>query len=184
VTDNDRQETKEGSMKGTPAQLAAYVGKSERTIHRWLASGKYPHTRLPGGLIEIDDSVLIGPESEQESAIMARLASIERKLDAVSATVSQLAAQRDTLPLPRAQPIQESRPARRVPMDASGELEPGIYAWRDYARSKGYSETTVKRAIDRGDIPTITGRWRRGHSVITQAINDEGKAAMDRLYGE
>lgn len=93
-------------MKGTPAQLAAYVGKSERTIHRWLANGRLPYTRLAGGLVEVDDRLLFAPD-EQEGAILARLTRIEEKLDKLSADVAALAASRP-------QPVQQ--PARPAPV--------------------------------------------------------------------
>src|SRR5260370_13532023 len=79
-------------MRATITQLAAYVGVSERTIRRYLAGGKWPHKRLPGGLIEIDDSLLIRPEEGQEGLLLATLKRIEQKLDALSAAVISLSA--------------------------------------------------------------------------------------------
>jgi excisionase family DNA binding protein len=165
-------------MKGTPAQLAAYVGKSERTIHRWLASGKLPHTRLAGGLVEVDDRLLFAPD-EQEGAILARLTRIEEKLDRLSADVAALSASRPRVHVHTEQAAYTPRPA---PAPAQGDLPEGLMAWRDYAREKGYAETTVKRHIDAGEIPIITGRWKRGHAVILAAIDDEGMRAMDALF--
>lgn len=169
-------------MRGTPAQLAAYAGKSERTIHRYLASGKWPHKRLAGGLVEVDDSLLIGPGDEQESVLLATLSRIEQKLDALSATVGTLGQPQETsdaVTRSAARPIPTRRATEEEP---GGELAPGLYAWRDYCKEKGYSETTVGRHIKAGDVPVLEGRWKRGHAIITQAITDEGKAAIDRLY--
>ncbi len=160
-------------MKATISQLAAYAGKSERTIHRYLASGKWPHTNLAGGLIEIDDSLIIGPPDEQEGLVLAALARIEQKLDALTATV-------DILTASHPQVTRHARITASLP--AQSDLPEGLSPWRDYAREKGYSETTVRRAIDRGEIPVVHGPWKRGHAVIKDAVTEEGKQAIDRLY--
>jgi hypothetical protein len=161
-------------MRCTPAQLAAYVGRSERTIHRWLSSGQLPYKRLPGGLIEVDDSLLVEPESGNISTILATLQRIEQKLD-------MLAASADTPT--RTVSHERTRTARRETVVTQDELPEGLLPWRDYCKEKGYAETTVKRAIDRGDIPVITGKWKRGKVYILAAIDEEGKQAIDRLYG-
>jgi hypothetical protein len=162
-------------MRATITQLAAYVGKSERTIQRRLASGKWPHKRLPGGLVEIDDSLLLEPESEQEGLLLATLQRIERKLDALSARVDSLSAQ-------PAQVTHRAHMSANLP-PAQGTVPEGLTPWRDYAKERGFSESTIARAIARGEIPVHRGRWKRGQAVIKELIDDEGKAAMDRLYG-
>jgi hypothetical protein len=169
-------------MKATRTQLAAYVGKSERTIIRWLASGKWPHRQLPGGLIEIDDSLLNPPEESQESAIPAILATLtrlEEKIDNLAAIAGTLAAQPASKPPFRT----HTERAEYTVTPSISELPEGLTAWRDYAREKGYPESTIKHAIERGEVPIIVGKWKRGRAYILAAINDEGKAAIDRLYG-
>ncbi len=167
-------------MRATVTQLAAYVGKSERTVHRYLASGKWPHKVLPGGLIEIDDS-LIEPESEQ-GAILAALARIEEKLDRLAANAGMMAA-KESRPRVHVHTEQAEYTPRPSPGPAQSTVPEGLTPWRDYAREKGLSETTVQRYIDAGQIPVITGRWKRGGAVIKAAIDEEGRAAIDRLFG-
>src|SRR5260370_38974398 len=130
-------------MRATITQLAAYVGVSERTIHRYLAGGKWPHKRLPGGLIEIDDSLLIRPEEGQEGLLLATLKRIEQKLDALSAAVISLSA---------GQPQVTHHLRMTANLPAQGELSEGLTAWRDYCQQKGYRQTTVNRAIEWGAI--------------------------------
>ncbi len=166
-------------MKATIAQLAAYVGKSERTMHRYLASGKYPHKRLPGGLIEIEDSLLIAPESEQEGLLLAALQRVEQKLDTLSAVVATLT-HSDTRAGAGTPPAKREKAATTP---SQGELPGELTAWRDYCQTKGYPESTVKHAIDRGDIPVHHGKWKRGNHYILAAIDEEGKHAIDWLYG-
>lgn len=172
-------------MKATPTQLAAYVGKSERTILRWLASGKWPHTRLPGGLVEIDESLLILPDEGQESALPALLATLtrlEEKLDALSAVVATMTAQPTASKPPFR--VHTERAEYTTAQPVQGDIPEGLTPWRDYCKEKGYPETSVKRAIDRGDIPIITGRWKRGTGIIKECVDEEGKQAIERLYGQ
>ena len=56
--------------------------------------------------------------------------------------------------------------------------------WRDYVKEKGYGESTVKRYIDAGQVPVHRGKWKRGKVWILAAIDEEGKAAIDALYGQ
>src|SRR5258708_2336410 len=162
-------------MRATITQLAAYVGVSERTIHRYLAGGKWPHKRLAGGLIEIDDSLLTQPENGQEGLLLATLKRIEQKLDALSAAVG-------SMPAKESKPQVTRHAQQSANLPAQGELPEGLVPWRDYAREKGLSESTVQRYIDSGQIPVITGRWKRGHAIIKAAIDEEGMRAIDRLY--
>lgn len=167
-------------MKATPSQLAAYVGKSERTIQRWLASNKWPHKRLPGGLVEIDDTLLIPPEEQQENAIPAILATLtrlEEKIDDLAAEVGALSAQ----PAPRYQ-IHTERAEYRV-KPVSSEMPEGLIGWREYCASRGIAPTTVQKAISRGDVPVVRGKWKVGKVYVEGALDEEGRAAVDRLYG-
>lgn len=166
-------------MKATITELAYAAGVSERTVRRYLKDGKWPHTRLPGGLIEIEDS-LLAPVAPEESTILEMLKRIESKIDALADMFRQApAAVRHR---PADVTIEQTTRARASPGPAQGELPAGLMAWRDYAKQQGYAETTVKRAIDQGKIPIITGRWKRGKVYILAAIDDSGKAAMDALF--
>src|SRR5260370_38920798 len=123
-------------MRATITQLAAYVGVSERTIHRYLAGGKWPHKRLPGGLIEIDDSLLIRPEEGQEGLLLATLKRIEQKLDALSAAVISLSACQQ-------QVSHHVLMTDNLPVQC--ELPEGLNAWRYYCYENDYSVTSTSR---------------------------------------
>ena len=140
-------------MRATIIQLAAFAGKSERTIRRYLSSGKWPHTILPGGLIEIDDS-LIEPESEQ-GAILAALARIEARLDKLSASVDSLPAQP-----PQVRPS----PARTAPVRLHTEqaeyhvrpdIPEGSIQVFAFARLHGIPEGTAKTQIKAGRLQDL-----------------------------
>lgn len=157
-------------MKATITELAYAAGVSERTVRRYLKDGKWPHTRLPGGLIEIDDS-LLEPVEAEESTILEMLKRIESKVDALADMFRQAPA------------AVRHRPADvTIEQPAQGELPENLTPWRDYADAQGYAQSTVKRAIDRGEIPVHRGKWKRGKVYILAAIDEEGKAAMDRLF--
>jgi excisionase family DNA binding protein len=161
-------------MKGTPAQVAAYIGKSERTIHRWLASGKLPYTRLPGGIIEVDDAVLQEQEHVQKSAMLELLRRIEEKLDKLTANASQESenvVKVSALTKREQEAVQDGLPADLTPV-------------QDYCKAQGYSKTSVMRWIEKGLIPVHHGSWKRGGNYIKYALDSEGKAAVDRMYSK
>ena len=167
-----------GGMKATITQLAAYVGVSERTIHRRLASNKWPHTRLPGGLVEIDDSLIIAPENGQEGLLLATLQRIEAKIDALSARVDSLSASKP----PRVHVHTEQAAYTVSAAPGPGEQE-GLQNWREFAKARGYSESTIQRWIDEGKVPVERGSWRGKRGKYHIAIDDEGRKAIDALYG-
>jgi excisionase family DNA binding protein len=168
-------------MKATPSQLAAYVGKSERTIHRWLASGKLTYTRLPGGLIDVDESQLFPLEERDERTILTVLERMERKLDDLAAIVGILAAQPTKKP-PFQLHTEQAEYTIKAAQSVQSELPEGFMAVGDYCQERGYAETTVKRWIAAGKVPIHEGNWKRGRSRIRYAIDDEGKKAIDALY--
>ncbi len=139
-------------MRATITQLAAYVGVSERTIHRYLAGGKWAHTRLPGGLIEIDDSLLTQPEEGQEGLLLATLKRIEQKLDSLSASVSQLS-QSGTI-----QPQARPSPARAAPVSGPAQrpdIPAGAVQVFTFARAHGIPPGTAKDQVKAGRLQDL-----------------------------
>lgn len=162
-------------MKATITQLAAYVGVSERTIHRRLASGKWPYRRLPGGLVEIDDSLIIGPVDEQESAILTRLKRIEQKLDDLAAIVGAMS-QIGNQPAPVR--LHTERSAYTVESDLPG----GLVSWRSFAILHQINESTVYKAIHTGRLAIVEGEWRMGKVLVKGALDAPGRAKFYELY--
>lgn len=189
-------------MKATRTQLAAYVGKSERTIIRWLASGKWPHTQLPGGLIEIDDSLLNPPEEQEEGTILATLARLEKKIDDLAVCVRQAPAQKGE---------QASKPPYRVHTEGrhgytileEGNISPdkkgeaaqqpqkstmpeGLVGWRAFARIHNVSPGTVQKGIESGRLTIVEPKkgdvWIVGRATVLGALDATGRARFYELW--
>lgn len=94
-------------MKVTASQLAAYVGKSERTIERWIASGKLQAASLPDGSYEVSGAIIENMSAHDDMAILQRLTAIEERL----ARIEHLLAGKQREKRPRHEPQPSSTPA-------------------------------------------------------------------------
>ncbi len=157
-------------MEVTTTQAAALVGKSERTIQRWIAEKILPARQMGKNyLVNVADL-------EAHMGKNAELDTLVARIEALEARVSALEEQRHS------QVTHHARITANLP-PAQSELPPDLTPWRDYCEMKGYAASTVKRAIDRGEIPVHRGKWKKGKVYILAAVDEEGKAAIDKLYG-
>lgn len=60
-------------------------------------------------------------------------------------------------------------------------LPDGLIGWRAYARSIGIAESTVQKAIARGDVHPIAGPWKVGKIYVQSALDEQGRADVDKL---
>lgn len=90
----------------TPIDKAAELsGKSDRTLRRWVASGKLRHRREAGRLyVDLSSPALTGGDSGQDSDIASELtearqqiATLTAELASVKAVLSEVIGERDYL---------------------------------------------------------------------------------------
>lgn len=70
--------------------------------------------------------------------------------------------------------------AKRQP--SQNTLPDGLIGYRAFASLHDIPESTVKHAIDRGDLSTTQGSWKSGQAIINHAFNAEQKRAFYEQY--
>jgi hypothetical protein len=147
-------------MKLSISDMAHMVGKSDRTISRWLQEGGplASAVRLENGLYEVAEGVLLAqmPQST-EVMILERLAAIEEQLAAIREQLARAGpprpAEKQVAP-PRARPRPE-RPATDTPAQAAlpemSEREPGEpMPLADLAAQLGVTRPTIAEHLAKG----------------------------------
>jgi len=187
----------------TATQIAARLGVSERTILRWIHKGKITATLQANGYYLVDTvelDTLRKPTLQTPQISSSALADILTHLDAIEHEIKNLTS---ALHLhqelqDRQQPTSQSQPPKTTDTTQwatqhhagdAGEivwLEPGLAAWRSFARVHGIEEkkqTKIQNAIRDGRLPVVHGEWRRGKTLYREALNEEGRAIFHELYG-
>jgi hypothetical protein len=67
---------------------------------------------------------------------------------------------------------------------APSDMPDGLIGLADYAKQKGIPESTLKKAAATGRIPVERGEWKKGRATIKTALDAEGRAKVDELYGQ
>ncbi len=108
---------------------------------------------------------------------------LDNEMQQVRAQVQALALQIEAL-LPLAQ---KARPRSHTTTSPSSlalgqELPGGLVALQSFFKLHTMPESTVRRAVAAGRLPTIEGDWKIGHARVKQALDAGGRAAFYRLY--
>lgn len=185
-------------MKLTVSQLAAKVGKSERTVKRWL-NGENQKIRLAArdlgnGMYEVDqvdlqrlskhefstaalDALERIEENQQE--IVVRMERLEKRLFALEALLS-------------AQPVKQvARAVRMVRTDiqplptfGSDESSEGLEIATVFAQrhlplmAKEQIARLVQTVRENGSVLMVAGKYKHGKATASYALNAQGKHAF------
>lgn len=147
-------------MKISLAQLAANVGKSERTVLRWIKQGKLQAERLPDGKYEVsgmDMSADVGTE------ILARLSAIESRLERIESLLRREQGYQQIAPPVRVLrenyepstpgPVVLKPPAQKPSAPAPiADLPDGTLTLAEMARDLGISRSTLVGYCTRGTL--------------------------------
>lgn len=85
-------------------------------------------------------------------------------------------------------PLASNKPKILRPPDASyeagtsGALPDGLVALSDFIQGHHVPETTAKRAVSGGSLPTLVGKWKRGRNYITHALDARCRSAFYQRY--
>lgn len=151
----------------TTLEIAAMCQRTERTVQRWLKTGRLPATHLQGNRYEVNESDLARfLPHEVADDLVDRIESLERRVTALEATSKPSRSQRT--------------PSR--PEATSSTLPDGYVPIADLIRRHNAPETSVMRNmrpyLKRGHWKTSDGR------SIKSALDLEGQAEFMRRYGK
>lgn len=114
----------------------------------------------------------ISQTEERFQVLESRIIALEQRLGNLETQLEQKA------PAPK----MLRPPVPPYEVKASGELPDGLVALRDFYLIHNVPETTAKRAVATGALPTVQGKWKRGRTYITQALDAAGRAAFYERY--
>lgn len=191
-------------MRVTVSQLAAYVGRSERTVQRWL-NGEQQKIRLEAqdlgnGYYEVSEAELQHLARQEFSTaaldtlqrIEANQIAILNRLERIEAWIAEGGTRRQISPIKqqiaRAGPEQEEssdtqvgQEPRSAPVIVS-QLPGGLVGWRAFARLHGIGESTVQKAIEKGKLEIEPGEWKVEKAIVKGALNQAGRARFYRMF--
>ena len=174
----------------TTTQIGARLGVSERTVQRWIRSGKIKATLQANGYYLLDPADLdtlriptLPTTSASDFAdILSRLETVEQRIghleDMLGTFQSQTPRTSGTMP----QAPSASSPSQREVSETVGELPDGLVGWRQFARLHEISESTIHKAIKSGRLPAIHGPWRVGKVLYGEALDENGRRRFHELY--
>jgi excisionase family DNA binding protein len=71
-------------MEITPSQAAALLGKSERTIVRWIKLGKLPAHQLKDKSYRVKTEDLERFQQQNDETLLARIEALEQRLEGIN----------------------------------------------------------------------------------------------------
>jgi excisionase family DNA binding protein len=182
-----QQEGRKHAMEVTVTQAAALLGKSERTIQRYIEKGRLQARQLPGHrtVVNVEDLETLRGEMVDIEGILSHLESLQQEVDTLKRTVSALQSQLEAL---SSSPAPAPSTRRVVPQKLEGPgtaLPDGLVSWRSFATLHGLDEkkhTAIQNAVNDGRLPVVRGHWREGKALVRQALDEAGRAKFYDLY--
>jgi hypothetical protein len=178
-------------MKLSISDMARMVGKSDRTISRWLQEGGplANAQRLEDGRYEIAESLLLAqmPQST-DVMILERLRAIEEQLAAIREQLARAGppTQQEKQIAPPAQPRPERPvPALTITPAALPEMPEGqeiatVFAGRHLPGYTGDQIARLIQTLREGSwaVPMIPGRYKMGKATAKWALDAAGREAF------
>jgi excisionase family DNA binding protein len=168
-------------MELTTTQIAAIVGKTERTVQRWIAEGKLKVTPGTKGRYQIsaDDLEALteqDPHAEEIATLRAQVTDLQER---VSQLESLTSSGQGIAPRPRSKEV--TREVTRTHTHTE-PLPRGLTPWRAFSRQHGIAETTAQKAIASGRLQIVEGEWKAGNTRALGALDPAGQALFFQLY--
>ena len=127
-------------MEITLIQAGALLGKSERTIQRWIQAKKLPALRLKDGSYRVKVEDLERFQQQSDETMLARIEVLEQDVAELKRLVTALSVPRPTPPI--------SKPQHLIPI-----VHPAtIVSARSFAEKHGISRDRMANWIKRGEI--------------------------------
>ena len=155
-------------MELTTLEIAAMCQRTERTVQRWLATGKLNATHLLGNRYEVaEDDLQPFLPHEVVNSISERIDALEARIAALEAMLSK-----------KRMPARTPRTTQIAP--TSSTLPDGWIPINDLIKQYNAPRSTAIRHMR----PFIqVGKWRIGGHEVTNALDAEGQAEFIRQFG-
>lgn len=174
--------------------------KSDATIRRYIRNGAIRYRsdrqrrvyllREDVERIAYEDSLLSPPAADREPGQEARIAELEQTVYDLQLQIEELRARIEDLTelvkepsalIPAPAPVQKPVVGRYEPSYAVS-LPGGLVPFRIFTHRHGLSESTVKGAIDRGEIEATSGEWKIKNSRVKRAFDLDQQRAFLAHY--
>jgi excisionase family DNA binding protein len=138
-------------MDLTTTQIAALVGKSERTVQRWIDAGTIQAERISAGRYRIDESEIQrlahDPHADQIAELRAEVRELRARLTELEAIVTSLT-------------VTKARPAPTIRSGPLSAAAPGgAISARRFAEIHNITRETMQGWINRGEIATTPAAY-------------------------
>jgi len=183
------------SERYTVQQLRAALAVDANTARAWLddlgieptpdrydARRKWISSEDAQRVAEAHDRVLLAIPEDAPKTLASAMRTIARLQEENTQLRSQVRGLQSTL-----DGLGTQNTALHVPMHpkprgghprASDTLPHGWESVEAFCLTHGFSTTTIKTAIDRGDLTAHHGLWKRGRSMIQHAVDAEQQEAI------
>lgn len=169
------------------AQASRHIGKTEKTLRRWVHSGKIPY-RVENGKLYFEVSDLDAmrdkniPAADNE-ALLARIETLEQRVAELEHQVQKQPA----VLRPAAARYETGKPAPARPRPTrlvhdGGQLPDGLISFRSMAKAHNIAESTAQRAIESGRLDIVRGHWKQGRAIVQQALDQAGQRHFYELF--
>ena len=171
-------------------EMAVKLGVSERTVNRWIKDGRLQARLLKNHRYEVDSEHLLSlAVPEHSSAVFDRLTTLEQTVTDLAAEVEQLRSALQTVTEQLAQLV-ATAPTRATPRQSreqaegpmASQLPGGLVGAISFGKLHNVPETTIRKAISAGRLPTQKGEWKAGRAIIREALGQEGRAKFYELF--
>lgn len=155
---------------------ARHLNIAEKTVRRWMQSGKLTATRDARGQYQIERSDLEAMSIQVSIPASTRNATddIQERLDRIEHRLNALEAQRQHMTPAQPQSLFADHPVSELP----GELVP----FTDFFKQHGISETTARRGIGKAFPVAPGGPWSIGGNLVKIMLASAGRRAFYEAY--
>lgn len=188
-------------MDITIQEAARRLGKSEKTLRRWVHDDKIP-ARMVEGRYVFTESDIEAHRGTQETQVgyddlIERIEVLEATVARLEASIEQVQVhiwdivyspleQSETRVYPNVQekqekPVQVGRHSQATHGGVFG-LPDGLKGWRSFAALHGIAPSTVQKAIETGRLTIVSGKWTVGRASVQGALDATGQAKFYELW--
>jgi excisionase family DNA binding protein len=173
----------------TAKEAADMTGLSERTIRRYIASGRTPARKVAPNrfAIAIDDLHSITKHADGEvdatQKLWAAIEELRQELRSAKTRISALEAGSQAPNTTNRINVHQTEIPPPTIRTSSRGLPPGLVSLNSFCADHRININTVKGAIKRGELSYHGGSWKVGSTKVEYALDEGEQAAILERYG-